>query len=171
MQASKGALGAFLEPSVNPHKEAEDVQSKVYAAEPGGIDLLRYDYQAGGKCFMIYEGINFVVARIGPDEGLSQVFSRQDVASLIDEVVRLEAYHHTWEFEIPEKASGEPILISTRGAPPVGEIASRDDRADLVIDKDYAYFVFCKKVAQLEDFRPDDSWFSSTARTAIRKSE
>ena len=58
-------------------------------------------------------------------------------------------------------------LISNRGAPPLEELATRHERADVLLLDGRVHFVFYKKIAQLVHFRPGDQWFDDDARRAI----
>lgn len=168
MQASRGALGSFLVASVNPFQGGQEPRWRVHAASADGVDMLRCDYVAGDRSFTLYEGINFVIVRVGPVRALSEGLDREDVTALIDAVVKRDSSDHSWSFDVPSDLGTEPVHLSTRGAPPIARIQTRNDRADVVIAAGHAYFVFYKKVAQLEDFRPDDSWLSAPARRAVQ---
>ncbi len=174
LQESRGTLGVFLKKEVDPYRGVQDVRWKAYAADPGGIDLLKSEYEAAALRLVITESVNFVIVKVSPlNENLTKSKGKQAyLADLIQTVVKTEAADHHWRFSLPEdlNASWDQRLISNVGAVPIRDVESRHDRADILIWNDSVYFMFYKKVDQLEGFLPGDKWFSSEARAAMRTS-
>ena len=171
LQESKGSLSVFLQPDVDPHRQPQGVRWQVHAADRGGIDLLRTDYDAHGVQLSLRENVNFVVLRASRlERSLSQANTRDYVSGLIQAVVKTAGSNHHWVFELPQDldARWEGRLISSENAVPLKDLGSRYDRADVLIWQGTVHFIFYKKADQREDFLPDDSWFTSQARAQIR---
>jgi hypothetical protein len=47
------------------------------------------------------------------------------------------------------------------------EVATRNDRADLVVNDGRAVFTFYKRIDQLLNLNPGDKWFPAPARKAL----
>jgi hypothetical protein len=108
------------------------------------------------------------------DEGLAQSKSKRDyVAGLIQTVIKADTPDHRWEFKLPADLdqSWNQRLISNSGARPIGDLQSRHDRADIYLLNESVYFIFYKKIDQLEDFPPDDEWFSPEARASLKTAQ
>lgn len=172
LQESKGALGFFLKEEVDPYRGVRDVRWKAHAAEQGGLDLLKSNYEAAGLNLAITEGRNVVFVNVSrKNESLAQSKSKRDyVAGLIQVAMKTDATGHNWEFQLPADLdqSWNQRLISNSGAGPIRDLQSRHDRADILLLNDSVYFIFYKKIDQLEDFLPDDEWFSPEARAALK---
>lgn len=173
LQQSKGTMGVFLKEEVDPYRGVEGVRWMAYAADPGGIDLLRSsEYVAAGLRFVITESRNFVIVKVtASDANATRPRNRQAyLTNLIQTVVNTETTSHRWQFALPTNLDTvwEGRLISNQGAPPISELQSRHDRADILILNDTVHFLFYKKVDQLEDFPPEDAWFGTQARAALR---
>jgi hypothetical protein len=172
LQESKGALGFFLKEEVDPFRGVQAVHWKAHAAEPGGIDLLKCKYEAAGLQLVIIEGRNLVFVNAArTNESLAHSKSKRDyVADLLEIVVQTRMTDHHWEFQLPAdlEQSWNQRLISNNGARPIKDLQSRHDRADILLLNDSVYFIFYKKIDQLEDFLPDDKWFSPEARAALK---
>ena len=170
LQESKGSLGVFLKEEVDPFRGLTGTKWLVHAADPGGIDLLRSKYEAAKLHLAVTESINFVVVKAMPiGRSLSVVKDRQAILQgLIQSVVKTDTIDRQWKFSLPTDFTRDPMLISSSGAPPLRDLQSRNDRADILLWHDAVYFVFYKKVEQLEGFPPEDRWFSPEARAAIR---
>ena len=172
LQESKGVMGFFLKDEVDPYRGVQGVQWKAHAAEPGGLDLLKSEYEAGGLHLVVTEGRNFMIVKVArSNESLAKSKSKRDyLAGLIEAAMKTEAAGQQWQFELPADldTSSNQRLISNQGARPIKDLNSRRDRADIVLLNDSVYFVFYKKVDQLEDFLPGDEWFSPEARAALK---
>ena len=172
LQESKGSLSVFLQPQVDPHRQSEGTLWQVHAAERGGIDLLRTDYEAEGLTLSLRENVNFAVLRVSRlDTPLSTAGSKRGyVVALIEAVVKAEGSNLRWVFELPQdlETNWEGRLISNQNAPPLKDLSSRYERADVLLWQGKVHFIFYKKADQREDFLPDDSWFSPQARAQIR---
>lgn len=173
---SKGVLGFFLKKEVDPYRDAQGVHWKAHAADPGGLDLLKSgEYEAAGLRLTITESRNVVIveaARAG--ETLATAKSKRAyVDGLVQAVVQTDSEDQHWEFQLPGEieTAWEGRLISNKGASPLKDLESRHDRADILLLNGSVYFVFYKKIAQLENFLPDDQWFSPETRAAIAKKQ
>jgi hypothetical protein len=170
---SRAGIGSFLRPSVDPYRGAQGVQWKAHAGNPGGIDLLRCEYDADGLRLTLTESNNFLLVRAMKqgEEFSTARDRRQYLQEIVREAVNCDAFDHRWSFKIPGDVGAERAtqLIPNAGSPPlVSAIQTRHDRADILIHEGKVYLVFYKKIAQLEDFLPPDQWFSAEARAAIR---
>jgi hypothetical protein len=175
LQESNGALGVFLKEEVDPFRGVEGVRWKAHAAEPSGIDLLKSVYQAAGLQVEITASRNFVIVKLAKlNETLAKSKNKRDyVESLVRVAMKTDSLDHHWKFQLPAdlETSGDPQLISNAGAPTIKELASRHDRADILLLSGSVYFIFYKKVDQLVDFLPDAEWFSPEARAAIKTTQ
>jgi hypothetical protein len=172
-EQSRGNLSLFLKEEIDPYRGGKSGKWYAHVAEPGGIDLLRSDYQVAGLQLSIREGQNFVVLKaVSNTENLSAVNNKGDyITRLIERIVKTETVGHKWKFEIPNdiNSSWQQRLITNKGASSIKELESRHDRADILLWNDALYFIFYKKIDQLEDFLPDDKWFNAEARAAIQR--
>lgn len=163
---SKGAVSVLLEERVDPHRGIPGV--RWGAASAAGMDLLRAHYQAAGLHLTLTESINFVFLRAGaaPPSG-----RRAYLEGLIRTVVKTNTVGHNWEFALPPEVENrwDSLLLSNRNAPPLGDLQSRHDRADLLLWEETAFFLFYKKVDQKEGFQRLDQWFSAEARNTLHR--
>jgi hypothetical protein len=168
-QISKGALGFFLVHEMDPFRGVKAVQWMAHAAEPGRSDLLRAVYRAAGLEVRLTESINFVTVQ-DCGQPLKHISNKRAyVEDLIGKVVRLHTEDHEWQFELPsnEEFNRSEELISTRGAPALKDVETRNDRADILIINDSVYFIFYTKIAQMDGWAHEDSWFPAEARRAV----
>jgi hypothetical protein len=169
-QASKGALSFFLMTEVDPYRGVDGVHWRARPAEHGGSDLLRSEYTSRGLRFTLTESINFVTLHVEGRQSFKDVSDKNTfLAGLIVSVVRLSTQDHQWHFELPRDldSTWNKRVIPNRGAPPLRDIQTRDDRADIVILNDSVYFVFYPKIAQLDGWPAEDRWFGPQAREAL----
>ncbi|RMG07695.1 MAG: hypothetical protein D6731_23215 [Planctomycetota bacterium] len=165
---SKGATSWFLRPEVDPHRGAKAAARwKAYPAPAEGMDLLRCDFEAGGLSLRLTEGANLLVVRAAPLDEQGPLDADR-LGELVDKVVRTEREEGTWRFSLPREGLGAGThLLTSADAPPVAEIGTRDDRADILVVEGRVFFVFYKKIAQRLGFEPDDAWFPPRARAAL----
>jgi hypothetical protein len=174
MFESRAGMASFLRQAVDPHRgEIPGIEWRAHAAERGGLDLLRTDYQVEGLRLRLTESNNFVVLQaLRPPRGLlDSPDKRRYVGDMINLVVQTSAANHAWKFELPAvlDASDGAKLISNVGAPRLADLQSRDDRSDVILFGEWVLFVFYKKIGQLEGFLPGDRWFSPAARAGLQK--
>jgi hypothetical protein len=171
LEQSRGSTGLFIAPGADPWRGARPTEWKAHAAAPGGIDLLRTDYAVPGATIRLLEGRNFLLLRATPTgpAASDMAHPKAFIESLLRTVVRSETGDHHWQFQLPDDLAGSarPRLISSMHAPPLKELASRHQRADILLYNGAVYFVFYKRIEQLEGFLPDDAWFSAPARAAL----
>jgi hypothetical protein len=172
MQEAKGVLGVFLKEGVDPYRGVKNVQWIAHAAEPGGIDLIRGEYDAAGLRLYLTQNRNFVIIKVNaPSTSLLQARSKADyLMFLVQTVIKTQSADHDWRFELSSNIVNElkPILISNIGAPPLKDLKSRHERADILLMNDSVYFIFYNKIEQLEEFPAADQWFSPAARNSIK---
>jgi len=175
LEESKATIAFFLKEEVDPYRGVKDVRWTAHAAQQGGMDLLKSNYRAAGLRLAITEGCNVLFINISKvNESLGQSRSKRDyVDDLIKVAMKTETRDHHWEFQLPPDLdqSWNQRLISNRGASPIRDLQSRHDRADILLWNDSVYFIFYKKIDQLEDFLPDDQWFSPQARAALKAAQ
>lgn len=170
-QESKGTVSIFLKEQVDPYRGPANAQWKVHVAGEGGIDLLKGEYKAAGMKLVIMESSNFLLLQIdpvGPAPGSSDA-KRAYLLRLMDTAMKLHTADHHWRFSLPTDMNScwVDCLLTNDGAPPVRDLQSRHDRADVLIREGVVDFIFYKKIEQKLGFSPDDKWFSPQARAAI----
>jgi hypothetical protein len=165
LEESKGALSMVLQPQADPHRGVPGVRWSIFA---GGMDLIRAHYTAVGVPFTLTESINFAFLRADP---ASPRVTRDIIQRLLSTAVKTVTADHHWEFDLPEEPDGARnfVPIPNRGAPSLGDLQSRHDRADTMLADGSICFLFYKKVGQLEGFQAADRWFSQALRDALRK--
>lgn len=169
LEQSKGTTSVFINASADPWRGAKAGEWRAHAAETGGIDLLRNEYSMAGTKLLLLEGFNFLLIRATPTESIPAHHQRGAVGALIRSIVKTDSVDHHWQFQLPDDlgASQQPCLVSNVAAPPLRELNSRHDRADVLLWSGAVYFIFYKRIEQLEGFLPDDAWFSAPTRAAL----
>jgi len=172
-QASQGNLSFFLVKDVDPYRGAKDVHWTAHPAGPDGGDLLKAQYEAAGLQLTLLESANVVTLQVSQPE--NPFPSAPDKSTLIQELIRkvvlLNTADHKWRYDLPPDLNSDstPRLITTHNAPPINEIQTRDDRADIVIWNGSLYFVFYSKIAQMDGWAAEDHWFSPEARHSLAR--
>lgn len=172
---SKAIMEFFLKKEFDPYRSGVDTRWSAYAAEQGGIDFIRGIYEAQHHNFVITESRNFIVVNVTPDKETQHKITdkKKYLKNFISTVVKTYSSYHNWTFTLPDDltTSWDKRLITNTGAPPIEELESRDDRVDIVTFERTVYFIFYKKIAQLEDFRPADQWFDPEDRAYLLKEQ
>jgi hypothetical protein len=172
MLESAAATSVFLQEDFDPHaKVINAVWRASSAAYPGGMDLLRADYQMRGRQLTLFEGINVVLVRVLVPERLAKQNRRGTIEKLVGSIVATDTPDRRWRFTYPTSLEElpEPVLITTEGAPALRDVKGRHDRADIVLWSREVVFVFYKKVEQYVFFQPDDRWFGPKARQLLQQ--
>jgi hypothetical protein len=173
LQESQGTASLFIKVDYDSHRGNQRVVWQAHAAAPGGIDLIRGEYDVGDLRLVVIESNNLLIVKTSPisAELSRRAGSRTYLENLIARLVEAETADHRWEFQIPTDfgASQAPVLVTNRGGSRVADLESRHDRADILVWNDSVYFIFYKKIPQLEFFQPGDKWFSPQARAALRE--
>ena len=171
MLESAAATSFFLQEDFDPHAKVIDAVWRASAAYPGGMDLLRADYQMRGRQLTLFEGVNVLFLRVSVPEQLAKQDRRGWIEDLVTSIVATDTLHHRCRFAYPTSLEElpEPVLITTEGAPALREVQGRHDRADIVLWSREVTFVFYKKVEQYVFFQPDDRWFGPKARQMLHQ--
>jgi hypothetical protein len=180
-------------PAANPHRAENQARVDTYVAPPGvpwatednkarspayatgavWLDLLRFTYTLGGRPLVVYESINFVLARVTPakappdsgswaravDQAAHEILNMSGTARL-----DLQAYPYTWAFQFPPHI-GEGTVISTN--PDVSPDSLRwTDRADALVHGGSIWLMAYKRRPPAMGFAPDGRWFDDAFRRA-----
>jgi len=171
LEQSRGTTGVFLEKRADPWRGANAGEWKAHAANPGGIDLLRNEYTADGVKVLLLEGRNLMLIRaipLGPS--LAETKNKRELLNdMIKKIVKTNSLEHHWQFRLPNDldTSWEQRLISNERAPQLRDLASRHERADILLWDGAVHFIFYKRIEQLESFLPSDTWFSAQTRATL----
>ena len=168
---SKASLDHAVRAEVHPQRGATGATLRVHAADPGGVDLLRYDYAVGDLQLLVLEAANFIIVEAWsePADRAWKPTTLAYLRGLVDLVVAVRTESHDWHFDLPGDLD-PPVdgrVLSNTGALPIRQLANRHERADIVIARGRVHFVFYKKIDQLMGFRPDDRWFPPAVRAAM----
>lgn len=171
LEQSRGTTSVFINAPADPWRGAKAGEWRAHAAETGGIDLLKNEYSMAGTKLLLLEGFNFMLIRATPAQSVQAGANNQRdaVGALIRSIVKTDSADHHWQFQLPDDlgASQRPCLISNVAAPPLRDLNSRHERADILLWNGAVYFIFYKRIEQLEGFLPDDAWFSAPTRAAL----
>jgi hypothetical protein len=165
LAASRGATSWFLKPRYDPHRSAVDVRWTALLTPT--LDLLRARYEVGGLRLTLTESRNMLVLSVA--KGLSAARAAELFARVFDS--ESAELGRSWRFELdPVTASdtAQRRWLRSVGAPAFGELHSRDERAELVLEAERSAFVVHKRSPQRIGLPPAASWFSEAARAALR---
>lgn len=166
---SRAMASNFLKPAFDPFR-INGVHWLARAADAGGADLLRADFQASNMPAQVTTGQNFLLLRVTPPWPLAgDAATATRLADLIGAAVNTDTADHTWRFDVPPRdyPPDTPVLITSRDAPNVASVEDFNARADVLVYGGNVHFVFYRKIHQTLGWPADDQWFDGDARTDL----